>query len=122
MVNVQSRVFEALGHQGPRELLKTHHKMRPGPLIILAQVRIESQQEKALDEVELEQQSRVGVARAFDRGGQLQPILLIRGAIIDVASVNRKISQHLDKRALETVKGDIRSVPVAAGDTFEQMR
>ena len=95
---VEGRVLDALGHDGPGELLEAQHEVAPlGALPIVQPLGILEQQDRR-DEVE-QRGARRGVAplREPDRRDDVRPIVrlegLVRGA--DVGAVDGEAGDHL---------------------------
>ena len=88
VVDVEHRVFHALGHQGSGELLQAHDEMQPLVLILGRHVLVELQTQKPLDEIQLV--AEVGNIQA-GLGNHLPDELLVgpTGAVpVDVGAID----------------------------------
>ncbi len=122
IVHVQRRILESLGHQRPGELLESHREVDPIAFFFFGSMIAEFEQQKSFDKIYLEQQTGIGRFGALDGNAKPTPVLCGVCVTADITAVHREKRQHFHQCSLESVKGDVGGMAVAAGNVLQQER
>ncbi len=117
--DIEGRVLEALGHEGPGDLLKPADELDQVCPFLLGHPVPVAEQEKGLEKPDLPVEVGTSLPCAFEgvlgEGVVRRRVTLFRG----VGPVDREPRQHLDQGGLEAVHGDVPGEAVLGRQAFQ---